>query len=324
MLGFSSYPVANLMTKETECVLEHSTPRANVPRELSKEVRPAHYLHPGDELLVEVLDLESDVRLPADQQIMADGSIDLGKYGRVVVAGKTPEQAEALVQQTVAKIDSESVAINVRLIQPIHRYYVVGEVNSPGAYPLAGHETVLDAILEAGGLTPRASACDMLLARPTDPYSCRVTLPVCYRAITQLGDTTTNYHLQPGDRIFVARQSCWEEMMSCCTGDKTCDRCCARQVACADARVASSNVPEFIRPAFEWILPETPPEPSELKEEGPINEARRPPVISELPPHDQPAVLVPSRLAVPEVDIEPAVTVALDGVLEFDDTNGSR
>jgi len=113
---------------------------------------------------------------------------------------------------------------------------------------------VLDGIMAAGGLTSRASACDMLLARPTDPPSCRVTLPVCYRAITQLGDTTTNYQLRPGDRIFVARQSTFEELHFW-RGSTTCPRCCDRQRACRDPSIATYQGAEFFRVANQKIAP---------------------------------------------------------------------
>ena len=59
------------------------------------------------------------------------------------------------------------------------------------------------AILAAGGLTDRASRRSIILSRPTHPDGCRVVLPVCYDEIVQLGDTTTNYQIAPGDRIFV-------------------------------------------------------------------------------------------------------------------------
>ncbi len=304
MLGFSAYPAAHLMTEDTKRVLEGSSTRGHLARELSKEVLPAHYLQPGDEVLVEVVDYDSDVRLPADQQVMADGTIDLGKYGRVVVASKTNEQAEAVVQRAIATVESKPVPVNVRLIQPVDRYYVIGEVNSPGAYSLVGHETVLDAILEAGGLTARASACDLLLARPTDPCSCRVTLPVCYRAITQLGDTTTNYHLQPGDRIFVARQSICEEMFSCCRGAKTCERCCARQVACRDPGFASQSPPEFVPPSFEMITPD----PPELI-------PRQPDVVSEI---GEGSVQANSSSTTPLINpVDEVLPGLLDGELDF-------
>ncbi|MCA9135978.1 MAG: polysaccharide biosynthesis/export family protein [Planctomycetales bacterium] len=264
LLGFSAYPVAHVMTKDTKDVLANTPNYPDVPRELSKEVQANHYLQPGDELLVETVVMDPDgndpgIRLPADQQVMADGSIDIGAFGRVVIASMTLEQAEASIQRVINTKIQKSVQVNVRLIQPIHRYYVIGEVNSPGAYPLTGNETVLDAIMEAGGLTARASACDLLLARPTDPCSCRITLPVCYRAITQLGDTTTNYHLKPGDRIFVSRQSLCEEITAYVRGGKTCDRCCKKQTPCCDPRASTFDMPSFIDTGMEWIQPIDPP-----------------------------------------------------------------
>lgn len=263
-LGFSTYPVAHFMTNQTKEVIDASPKRPQVPRELAKEVMPVHYLQPGDELLIEATNGESEFRLPADQQVATDGSLDLGNYGRIVVASLTLEDAEHLIYRTLAAAEKVDVSVNVRMIQPIHHYYVVGEVNSPGAYPLTGYETVLDGILAAGGLTSRASACDNLLARPTDPCSCRVTLPVCYRAITQLGDTTTNYQLKPGDRIFIGRQTFMEEFFPCCS-KKTCERCCGRQVACCDPRVADRSVPDFVLPGINSITP--PPAPQSLNDD---------------------------------------------------------
>jgi len=58
-------------------------------------------------------------------------------------------------------------------------------------------------------------------------------LPVCYRQIVQLGDTTTNYQLQPGDRIYVPAMSIWEQL---CGEDKDekkgCSPCKRPQRAC--------------------------------------------------------------------------------------------
>jgi polysaccharide export outer membrane protein len=92
----------------------------------------------------------------------------------------------------------------VRLVNRASKvYYVLGEVNTPGSYPLAGRETVLDAVVAAGWLTDRAAPDRVILSRPTTPGAEPCVLPVCLRHIVQLGDTTTNYQLQPGDRVFV-------------------------------------------------------------------------------------------------------------------------
>lgn len=251
-LGLSLYPTGHFLTDKAEEILDRSPRSANLARELAMDVEPVHYLIPGEVLLIEPVELDSDVRIAADQKILTDGSVDLGDYGRVVVAGLTPESAEALIEDTIntairnRQIDKEDandadpVRINVRVLDQVHRYYVLGEVNSPGSYPLDGNETILDGILAAGGLTDEASPCKILLARPTQPNSCRLTLPVCYREITQLGDTTTNYQLRPGDRIFVATRSCCEDLLFWRAND-TCERCCNCQTACVDPHHATTG-----------------------------------------------------------------------------------
>jgi protein involved in polysaccharide export with SLBB domain len=205
-----------------------------VPRELDKTVLSGYVVEPGDVLLVQPVKLESPARLPPDQTILPDGKIDLGEYGRVLVAGKTVEAVEAAVQAIVQAKTPEAGQINVRLVGRNSKvFYVLGQVNAPGSFPLQGRETVLDGIVAAGGLNTRASRSNIILSRPTVPDGCRVVLPVCYRQIVQLGDTTTNYQLQPGDRVYVPSMSFWE---STCGEDKDekngCSPCTRPQRAC--------------------------------------------------------------------------------------------
>ena len=262
-LGLTLFPTGHFLTDQAKDIAASSPTHAYLHRELNRSVLPAHYIEPGDSVLIEPVDLESDIRLPIDQTVLADGSLDLGAYGRAVVAGLTLEQAEQLIERTIIEGEAtkpeekrkayEGFHVNIRLVDSVHRFYVLGEVNSPGSYPLAGYETVLDGILAAGGLTSEAAPCDLLLVRPTTPCECRVTLPVCYREITQLGDTTTNYQLRPGDRIYVATRSCCDEFMFW-RATTTCDRCRKCQTACQHPETTTSYYP--ITPAeTELALP---------------------------------------------------------------------
>ena len=70
----------------------------DLPRELNKTTIAEYRVEPGDGLLILPHDLESKIRLPADQTVLADGTIDLGKYGRLYVAGKSVAEIEKLVQ----------------------------------------------------------------------------------------------------------------------------------------------------------------------------------------------------------------------------------
>jgi protein involved in polysaccharide export with SLBB domain len=166
--------------------------------------------------------------------VLPDGTIHLGRYGRLEVAGKTIEDIEGLVRAMVQAQSPDAGLIMVRLVTRQSKvYYILGEVNAPGAFPLCGRETVLDGILAAGGLSDRASRRAIILNRPTHPDSCRVVLPICYNEIVQLGDTTTNYQLQPGDRVFVPSRSHREELLPWLNkGKHECSPCQRPAVGC--------------------------------------------------------------------------------------------
>ena len=225
------FPQGHQLLDSAKAMREAAPEPLPLPRELDKRLLPAYVVEPGDVLLVQPADLESRVRLPADQPILQDGTINLGRYGHVVVAGKTVEEIAGIVHPAIEAETKNSVPMVVRLINRVSKvYYVLGEVNAPGSFPLQGRETVLDAILAAGGLTDRASRRDIILTRPTMPDSCRIVIPICYREIVQLGDTSTNYQIAPGDRIFVPTRTFCEEL---CRSKPECPPCGRPQVPCA-------------------------------------------------------------------------------------------
>lgn len=247
--GLGLFGAGQELTPQAEHVLNHAPKVAPVARELNKVVPPSYFLEPGDTVLVETVRFDSPVRFPADQTVQPDGTIDLGKYGRMVVAGKRIEEVEACVEELVNAdpevLDALEEAelegperVNVRLIDPQGSlFYVLGAVNSPGAYPYTGRETVLDAVLAAGDLADNARRCEIILSRPTPVGECRTVLPVCWDNIVQLGDTTTNYQLMPGDRIFVPANGLCDQICSVFKCNKQCARCCYPQCPAGYASV---------------------------------------------------------------------------------------
>jgi polysaccharide biosynthesis/export protein len=213
---FTLFPERQNMMASTRAARDATLLPPDIPRELDKHVLPTYLVEPGDVLLVTASDLDSPVRLPGDQPVLPDGTISLGQYGRPVVAGKSIEEIEGIARELVKAKNGGTVPISARLVSRQSKvFYVLGEVNAPGAFPLSGREAVLDGIIAAGGLNERASRQDIILSRPTRPDEHRVVLPVCYGAIVQLGDTTTNYQLAPGDRIYVPSKTGHEEWFGC-------------------------------------------------------------------------------------------------------------
>jgi protein involved in polysaccharide export with SLBB domain len=212
--AFSLFPEGHWLIPEAKSLRSAYPEPVALPRELDKRTAPPFVVEPGDVLLVHPVNLDSPVRLPGDQPVLPDGTINLGRYGWLMVAGKSVQRIEAEVRAAVQAQTKDAGPITVRLVQRQSKvYYVLGEVNAPGAFPLQGRETMLDALQAAGGLNNRASRKNITLSRPTKPDSCRIVLPVCYNEIVQLGDTSTNYQIAAGDRVYVPTRTCWEDLL---------------------------------------------------------------------------------------------------------------
>jgi polysaccharide export outer membrane protein len=202
--------------------------KTNWPRETEKSAMPEYVVEAPDLLLVEVLEALQGRPITGERLVRPDGTITLGFYGDVYVAGLTTKEIKekiiihlrkylrdevlGLIGEDkdgnpieIAPAESDRVFVDVASYNS-KVYYVQGDVAAPGRLPITGNETVLDALNYAGGFTPTAAPQNVRLVRPAPPGASKsVILPVNMAAIIQDGDTTTNYQLMPGDRIMVYR-----------------------------------------------------------------------------------------------------------------------
>jgi polysaccharide biosynthesis/export protein len=263
-----------------------------LPRELDKRPAPLYTVEPGDVLLVQPVDLDSPVRFPGDQPVLPDGTINLGHYGLLMVAGKTVPEIEAQVWAQInaamkaqpapkeprdpsdRRESRELGPITVRIVTRQSKvYYVLGDVNAPGSFNPKGNETVLDGILSAGGLTERASRKNIVLIRPSLPGSCRIVLPICWQDIVQLGDTSSNYQLAAGDRIYVSTrapgESCVDDKKK--KKNKDCPLCNSAHAPCPALSAPANGCGYHIDPPVPvpTPLPEAPAQLLLPRKEGP-------------------------------------------------------
>jgi protein involved in polysaccharide export with SLBB domain len=140
--------------------------------------------------------------------VRPDGTVGLGTYGSVFVAGLTLEQAKyAIEQQLSLFLLKPKVAVDVFAYNS-KAYYIIIDGGGYGEQvyrlPSTGNETVLDAISHINGLPVVSNNKRIWLARPApaDKGSYQI-FPVDWRAVTRGGATATNYQVLPGDRIFV-------------------------------------------------------------------------------------------------------------------------
>ncbi|MGL4460803.1 MAG: polysaccharide biosynthesis/export family protein [Planctomycetia bacterium] len=177
----------------------------NLPRELRMASHPQYVVEPPDVLYIQASNLLPQRPIDGERLIRQDGTISLGYYGQVHVANLTIAEIEEKLKDHLKKYVKEPIiyvdvaAFNSKV------YYVLGQVLQTGRLPITGKETVLDAIVLAGGLTNFANMRQIHVARPNPGGGCDQILPVDYLAITSCGDTRTNYQLLPGDRVMVPR-----------------------------------------------------------------------------------------------------------------------
>jgi polysaccharide biosynthesis/export protein len=182
-----------------------------VPQECNKISLPTYIIEPPDVLLIESTQSLRDQPIRGQHLVRPDGTIGLGIYGSVYVAGMTLEQAQAVivaqVSTRVQRLDARDLYVDV-LAYNSKVYYVITDGGGYGEqvlrFPITGNETVLDAISQIAGLPAVASKKQIWLARPV-PGDCHQhqVLPVDWLAITQGAVTTTNYQILPGDRVYV-------------------------------------------------------------------------------------------------------------------------
>jgi polysaccharide export outer membrane protein len=148
-------------------------------------------------------------QIRGEHLVRPDGTVGLGTYGSVLVAGLTLDQARAAIEAHLSRwLLEPEVSVDVFAYNS-KAYYIVTDGGGFGEqvyrFPSTGNETVLDAMSQIYGLPAVASKKRIWVARPTpgELHSCQ-TLPVDWKAITRCGAAQTNYQLLPGDRIYVA------------------------------------------------------------------------------------------------------------------------
>ncbi|HWG45123.1 MAG TPA: polysaccharide biosynthesis/export family protein [Gemmataceae bacterium] len=147
-----------------------------------------------------------------DHLVQMDGTITLGSYGCIPVTGLTLSQAKCMIEKHLSRwLLNPEISLSVASFNS-KVYYVIIDGGGYGQQvfrlPITGNETVLDAISMINGLPPISSTRKIWVARPTPAKAnCYEILPVNWQVITQAGDTSTNYQLFPGDRVYV-RANC--------------------------------------------------------------------------------------------------------------------
>lgn len=147
--------------------------------------------------------------LSVEVPVRPDGNISVPLIGDVPVGGKTPDEVSGIITDklNVYLRDPQVTVILSELNSNefLSRIRVTGAVETAKSIPYRQGITVLDAVLEAGGVTKFASADGTRLYRKQGTTS--KVYKVSLKRILKKGDLKTNYPLLPGDVITVPERA---------------------------------------------------------------------------------------------------------------------
>lgn len=167
----------------------------------------SYILSPPDEIEVHC-SKAPEIDLQA-QQIRPDGKISFEGVGEMDAAGKTPAQVAVELREKILELYQEDLigekGVDVRVIAfRSKRYYVLGQVATPGAQVYSGRDTVISALALAGSPTVLAWVERIQVIRPGKGKNSKPKIfEVNFDRMAAHGDMSKNVLLEEGDIIFV-------------------------------------------------------------------------------------------------------------------------
>ena len=148
-------------------------------------------------------------------RVEADGSVTLPLIGRIQAGGKTLRQTETDIRKALADgfFNDPQVSASIQEYGS-QKIFVVGEVRSPGSYPLSGETTLLAALALAGSTLPTAGDTIIInRPRPAKPEGPDATnaagsnefVRVSLRDLQSGQAASQNLRLEHGDTVFVPK-----------------------------------------------------------------------------------------------------------------------
>ncbi|MGD8379376.1 MAG: polysaccharide biosynthesis/export family protein [Gammaproteobacteria bacterium] len=166
--------------------------------------QPVHEYRIGVDDVVSV-NVWQNPGLSVQVPVRPDGKISMPLLGDVQAGGLTAQQVSENIEKQLSRYVKDPHVVVILTDLKSHaflsRVRVTGAVNNPVTLPYRRGMTVLDAILEAGGLTEFASANRTVLYRRNGKTT--ESIPVHLEDVMKRGDLSTNYALGPGDVIAV-------------------------------------------------------------------------------------------------------------------------
>lgn len=167
-------------------------------------VTPDYIIGPEDVLEVTVW---KNADLSKSVQVRPDGRISMPLIGDVSAVGRTTSQLTADIANRLRSF-MENPVVSI-VVNQVNSYliYVLGEVKTPGRYPLKSKTTLLQAITLAGGFTPVAARNKIVVFRFGRDGEGLIKIKASYDDIVLRDGTSQNIELKPGDQIVIPSET---------------------------------------------------------------------------------------------------------------------
>jgi polysaccharide export outer membrane protein len=139
--------------------------------------------------------------LSTEAFVRLDGRITVPLLGDLMAAGRTPDDLASEIQAKLGRF-LEVPQVTLSVSQAISaRFYVLGEVTHPGAFPLPSRISVVQALALAGGFREFAKKDSLHILRNRGAE--QTAIPFNYKEVEVGLRLEQNIFLEAGDTILV-------------------------------------------------------------------------------------------------------------------------
>jgi polysaccharide export outer membrane protein len=161
-------------------------------------VTPDYVIAPGDVLQITVWKEDG---LDQEVIVLPDGTITYPLIGSLNAAGESPAQLQVAIKEKLKTLIPDA-AVTVMVKAALgHTVSVIGQVTKPGELVMGHYLTVMQALSQAGGLTPYASEDHIIILRRANGVEHSIPFP--YRDVISGDDLDKDISLNPGDVVVV-------------------------------------------------------------------------------------------------------------------------
>lgn len=172
--------------------------------EAQKATPPSYdyVIGPGDSM--EVFVWGNDELTIGDVKVRPDGKISTRLVENIEASGKTPSQLARDIEKAYSEyVKSAVVSVIVDKFAGVssQQVRVVGEASQPTNIPFRKHMTLLDLMIDVGGLTEFASGNKAILVRKGEGGQNKYALRL--EDLLEDGDMSANIAMFPGDIVII-------------------------------------------------------------------------------------------------------------------------